>query len=174
MDEGPGRFLSGTRRRLEQLEGIPVRIFDLDSTAPWTHLHLVAERHPGLLRAGDARRRCSCCCARWRLRRVGDGAHRVTQIYNLFASPKRGYRCRKPQSEADIIAEPLVEAQPLGTMSPLPAWAAFPWKAPSQRMARTRLAVVLACVVALTTTTRAQVGGAQGAPTTLTLEQALQ
>ena len=41
-------------------------------------------------------------------------------------------------------------------------------------MKRTRLAVVLASVVALTTTARAQVGGAQSAPTTLTLEQALQ
>ena len=41
-------------------------------------------------------------------------------------------------------------------------------------MKRTRLAVVLASVVALTTTARAQVGGAQSPPTTLTLEQALQ
>ncbi|HZL97018.1 MAG TPA: hypothetical protein VFB99_25395, partial [Vicinamibacterales bacterium] len=41
-------------------------------------------------------------------------------------------------------------------------------------MTRTRLAVVLASVVVLTTTARAQVGGAQSAPTTLTLEQALQ
>src|SRR6187431_1671033 len=41
-------------------------------------------------------------------------------------------------------------------------------------MTRTGLAVVLASVVALTTTTRAQGGGAQSAPTTLTLEQALQ
>lgn len=41
-------------------------------------------------------------------------------------------------------------------------------------MKRTRLAVFLACLVALTTTTRAQVGGAQSAPTTLTLDQALQ
>jgi hypothetical protein len=43
MDEGPGRFVSGTRRRLEEFERIPVRIFDLDLTAPWTHLHLVAD-----------------------------------------------------------------------------------------------------------------------------------
>jgi hypothetical protein len=57
MDQGPGRFVSGTRRRLEQFEGIPVRIFDLDLTAPWTNLHLVAERHPGLLQAADARRK---------------------------------------------------------------------------------------------------------------------
>ena len=41
-------------------------------------------------------------------------------------------------------------------------------------MTRTRLAVVLASVVVLTTTTRAQVAGAQSAPTTLTLEEALQ
>src|SRR6187431_494548 len=41
-------------------------------------------------------------------------------------------------------------------------------------MTRTRLAVVLTCVVAFTTTTRAQGGGAQSAPTTLTIEQALQ
>jgi len=41
-------------------------------------------------------------------------------------------------------------------------------------MKRSRLAVVLASVVALSTTARAQVGGAQSAPTTLTLEQALQ
>jgi outer membrane protein len=41
-------------------------------------------------------------------------------------------------------------------------------------MTRIGLAVVLATVVALTTTARAQVGGAQSAPTTLTLEQALQ
>jgi outer membrane protein TolC len=41
-------------------------------------------------------------------------------------------------------------------------------------MKRSRVAVVLASVVALSTTARAQVGGAQSAPTTLTLEQALQ
>lgn len=41
-------------------------------------------------------------------------------------------------------------------------------------MKRTRLAVVLASIVALSTTAGAQVGGAQGASTTLTLEQALQ
>src|SRR5580765_8521314 len=41
-------------------------------------------------------------------------------------------------------------------------------------MKRTRLAVVLAGVVALATTARAQVGGTRSAPTTLTLEQALQ
>jgi hypothetical protein len=41
-------------------------------------------------------------------------------------------------------------------------------------MKRTRLAVVLASVVALTTTARAQVGSAPSAPTTLTVEQALQ
>jgi outer membrane protein len=41
-------------------------------------------------------------------------------------------------------------------------------------MKRIRVAVVLACVMALTTTTGAQVGGAQSVPTTLTLEQALQ
>jgi len=41
-------------------------------------------------------------------------------------------------------------------------------------MTRTGLAVVLASVVALSTTARAQVGSAQSAPTTLTLEQALQ
>ena len=41
-------------------------------------------------------------------------------------------------------------------------------------MKRTRPAVVLACVVALGTTARAQVGGATSAPTMLTLEQALQ
>jgi outer membrane protein TolC len=41
-------------------------------------------------------------------------------------------------------------------------------------MKRTRLAVVLASVVAFSTTARAQVDGAPGAPTTLTLEQALQ
>jgi outer membrane protein len=41
-------------------------------------------------------------------------------------------------------------------------------------MKRTRLAVVLAGVVVLTTTARAQVGSPQSAPTTLTLEQALQ
>jgi outer membrane protein len=41
-------------------------------------------------------------------------------------------------------------------------------------MKRTRLALFLAGVVALSTTAHAQVGGAQGAPTTLTLEQALQ
>ena len=47
-------------------------------------------------------------------------------------------------------------------------------KAPGQLMKRTRLAVVIASVVALATAARAQVGGAQSAPTTLTLEQALQ
>jgi len=41
-------------------------------------------------------------------------------------------------------------------------------------MIRTRLAVVLASVVALTTTARAQVGSTPSAPTTLTLDQALQ
>jgi outer membrane protein len=41
-------------------------------------------------------------------------------------------------------------------------------------MKRTRLALVLASVVALTTTARAQVGSPQSAPTTLTLRQALQ
>jgi len=41
-------------------------------------------------------------------------------------------------------------------------------------MKQTRLTVVLACVVALSTTARAQVGGAATAPTMLTLEQALQ
>ena len=41
-------------------------------------------------------------------------------------------------------------------------------------MQQTRLAVVLACVVALSTTARAQVGGTATAPTMLTLEQALQ
>jgi outer membrane protein len=41
-------------------------------------------------------------------------------------------------------------------------------------MKRTRLAVVMATVVALTTTARAQVGSPQSAPTMLTLEQALQ
>lgn len=41
-------------------------------------------------------------------------------------------------------------------------------------MKRIRLAVLLACVMALATTTYAQVGGAQSVPTTLTLEQALQ
>ena len=41
-------------------------------------------------------------------------------------------------------------------------------------MKRTRLVVVLATVVAVTTTVRAQVSGAPGAPITLTLEQALQ
>ena len=41
-------------------------------------------------------------------------------------------------------------------------------------MKRTRLALVLVSVVALSTTARAQVGSAQSAPTTLTLEQALQ
>src|SRR3954471_16134911 len=40
-------------------------------------------------------------------------------------------------------------------------------------MDRIRVAVVLACVMALTTTTRAQMGGAQSVLTTLTLEQAL-
>ncbi len=47
-------------------------------------------------------------------------------------------------------------------------------KAPSQPMKRTPLVVVLASVVALATPARAQVGGVQSAPTTLTLEQALQ
>jgi outer membrane protein TolC len=46
--------------------------------------------------------------------------------------------------------------------------------APNQPMKRTRLAVVLAATVALTTTTRAQVGGAPSVPTTLTLDEALQ
>jgi outer membrane protein TolC len=41
-------------------------------------------------------------------------------------------------------------------------------------MKQSRLAVVLASVVALTTTARAQVGGAPSAPATLTLDQALQ
>ena len=41
-------------------------------------------------------------------------------------------------------------------------------------MKRTRLAVILASIAVLTTTARAQVSEAQGAPTTLTLEQALQ
>ena len=41
-------------------------------------------------------------------------------------------------------------------------------------MTRIRLAMVLAGVVALSTTARAQVGGAQSAPVTLTLDQALQ
>src|SRR3954452_11685563 len=41
-------------------------------------------------------------------------------------------------------------------------------------MKRIRLAVVFACVMALTTTMRAQGGGAQSVPTILTLEQALQ
>lgn len=45
---------------------------------------------------------------------------------------------------------------------------------PSQLMKRSSVAVVLASVVALSTTARAQVGGTQSGPTTLTLEQALQ
>src|SRR3954466_1448778 len=52
--------------------------------------------------------------------------------------------------------------------------AAHRWKAPIQPMKQIRLAVVFACVMALTTTMRAQVGGAQSVPTILTLEQALQ
>src|SRR3954447_14306888 len=41
-------------------------------------------------------------------------------------------------------------------------------------MKRSRLAVVLGCVVAISTTARAQVGSSQSAPTMLTLEEALQ
>src|SRR3954462_1891969 len=41
-------------------------------------------------------------------------------------------------------------------------------------MKRSRLAVVLGCVVAICTTARAQVGSSQSAPTMLTLEEALQ
>jgi outer membrane protein len=41
-------------------------------------------------------------------------------------------------------------------------------------MKRSRLAVVLGCVVAISTTARAQVGSSQTAPTMLTLEEALQ
>src|SRR3954464_5833419 len=44
----------------------------------------------------------------------------------------------------------------------------------SQLMKRSRLAVVLGCVVAISTTARAQVGSSQTAPTMLTLEEALQ
>jgi outer membrane protein TolC len=47
-------------------------------------------------------------------------------------------------------------------------------KTQSQPMKRTRLAVILASVVALSPTARAQVVGAASAPTMLTLEQALQ
>jgi len=49
------RLSSGTRCRLEQFEGIPVRMFNLDLPSSWTNLHLVTKGHSGVLEGGDAR-----------------------------------------------------------------------------------------------------------------------
>src|SRR5687767_10393660 len=53
----------GSARRLEELDGIPVRIFDLDLTAAGTAQHLVAKVDASLLQGVDA------------LRQVGDPKH---------------------------------------------------------------------------------------------------
>src|SRR5262249_32753548 len=89
----PGLWLPCAR--LEELQRIPVRIFQLDLLAPWSDFHLVPEMQSGLLEGLDAR---------GKIRHSKDDPIPATRLLMTPVGQRAGARrARTAQKEVEVL-----------------------------------------------------------------------